>query len=161
MEAPQDFGLRLQRNWVKTINDELTRLKEDIDKASPVYTGALKASWKLEEANLVNEKGTLWTDNTYFPKVEAGLPKGYVVGSPERQRLIGWVMAKKGLSAFNAPFMVTKVAEKYRAVGRKGQGYVGAAPKEVPKQLGAFPKEPVKGGLIDQAFRRLDKEFKR
>lgn len=160
METPKDFGARLQQNWVKTVNLELTRLRSEIEAAAPEYTGALKKSWQLKEANLVNNQGSLSTFNPYFPNVESGLPKGYVMGSTERERLQGWVIAKMGAGFLNAPFIVSRIADKYQAIGRKGTSYVGAAPKTVPKKLGDFPREPVAGGLIDQAFRRLDKEFR-
>jgi len=160
METPKDFGARLQENWVKTVNLELTRLQSEIEKASPVYTGALKESWRFSPANPINNQGSLSTYNTYFPNVESGLPKGYVVGTAERERLQAWVITKMRANFLNAPFIVTKIANKYQAIGRKGVSYAGAAPKAVPKKLGDFPQQPVAGGLIDQAFRRLDKEFR-
>jgi len=160
METPKDFGRKLQQNWAKTVNDELTTLKQEIEKATPVYTGSLRASWHFNPVNLVTGQASLETFSPHFPKVEAGLPKDYLMGSTERARLVGWVQAKMKVSFSQAPFIASHIAAKYKTSGRPGVSYVGAAPAEVPKRLGQFPQEPVKGGLIDQAFRRLDKVFK-
>lgn len=160
METPTQFGEQIKRNWAFVINQELERLKEEIEKASPVYKGPLRKSWEMVPYNPVSGQGSLQTNNPYFPNVEAGLPKGYATGSQEVGRLEEWARNKLNRPPLLAAGMARNIALKYKAEGRPGLSYIGAAPKSVPKSLGAFAAKPVQGGLIDQAFRRLDKEFK-
>jgi hypothetical protein len=155
MQTPSDFGQQIQKNWYVIVNEELTLLREKIEQKSPVYKGNLRQGWLQQKATPLNGQGSLETHVPYFPHIEAGLPKGYGVESNERDRLLAWVEAKMNVRGTNASHIVGGIVQRYFREGREGRSYVGAAPAKVPSKLGEFPKEPIRGGLIDQTFERI------
>lgn len=154
--SPEQFFKEESKKLVLILNEEATKIEEELSEDTPVNTGRLRGSWTLAPATESKPTATISPTVAYFLPVEVGRAPGKGISKKGQQDVARWGQLVLGLDGKESKSLAFLLSRKYKAEGRPGVGFVGLIkPGTVPKANYKIPDNPVKGSLLDKAFARL------
>lgn len=143
------------KDLLRIVNQGAVELESDLVKASPVgVAGGLKGGWTLSLATEANPTAIVGQNKSYFYAVEMGRKPGKGISAEGQVSVQLW--AKRVLGLEDTRSFAYQLSRKYKAEGRKAQGFAGLAkPGSMPGSSLGNDIEPMPGGLIDTHLRRI------
>jgi hypothetical protein len=157
---PSTFYGDKRRKLILALNAEMVKLEAAVVKATPASDGRLRQGWDLNKASQNDPRVTLDQTVSYFLPVEFGRSPGKGISAEGQESVARWARLALGMPESETRSFAFLLSQKYKREGRPATGFAGLAkPGTIPTgQPGLAGEEltPVSGGLIDQAFKRLD-----
>lgn len=156
-KPPDKQNLDDLRAKLTQLNEIMLTLEGDLVVNSPVDRGGLKGGWRLTPATLKDPSVTLSQNQIYFLPLELGRKPGTGLNQDGIDSVTLWAKRKLGLGERESKSLAYTYSRKLKREGSKAKGFAGLAnegdnPKPPSENL-----EPVQGGLIYEALRKIER----
>ncbi len=153
---PEDYFKKKRQEIADIINETVANLESDLVDATPADSGNLRQGWTTRFADEENLVGIVSQSKNYFLPLEMGRKPGSGISAQGQQSVKRWATRKLMLGDSQADSFAFLLSQKYKREGRKAEGFAGLArPGDNPVSNTGTTIEPVRGGLIDNAFQNL------
>lgn len=146
--SPEKFWQDKKGAIAQTVNTFLFDLERQASEKTPSgVSGQLRGRWKVIPFD--GKTGAIQQPQGYFLPVELGRRPGKGISAKGQQAVARWGKLKLGLSEKEAKSFAYLLSRKYKLQGRKPAPILGLKD----------PDTPSPGGLLDTAFKKLDKDL--